>query len=78
MDAYSKISKLYEIKNITTEEFMYKIDMLQAIFGRVRESGWCDMERIKADADIQFTSKEFQESLYVGGVRLSLAASDHH
>ena len=49
---------------------MYKIDMLQAIFGRVRESGWCDMERIKADADIQFTSKEFQESLYVGGVRL--------
>ena len=36
---------------------MYKIDMFQAIFGKVREYGWWDMERIKADADIQFTSK---------------------
>ena len=35
VDAYSKIPKLYEMKNITTEEVMDKLDMLQARFVKV-------------------------------------------
>ena len=35
------------------------------------------MERIKTYDGVQFTSKEFQESLCVHGVRIALAASDH-
>ena len=45
--------------NITTEEFMEKIDMFQEIFGKVNEFGWWYMERIQTDSGIQFTSKEF-------------------
>ena len=78
VDAYSKIPKLYGMENINTEEVMDKLDMFQEIFGKVDEFGWWDMERIKTDADTQFTSKEFQEGLSVRGVRLALAAPDHH
>ena len=35
VDAYSKITKLYGMENITNEEVMDKLDMLQAIFGKV-------------------------------------------
>ena len=34
------------------------------------------MERIKIDAGTHFTSKEFQEGIYVRGVRLELEATD--
>ena len=33
--------------NITTEEFMDKLDMLQARFEKVDEFAWWDMERIQ-------------------------------
>ena len=56
---------------------MDKLDMIQAKFGKVYEFGWWDMEIIKTDAGTQFTSKEFQEGLYVHGVRLALAALYH-
>ena len=32
---------------------------------------------IQTDSGVQFTSKEFQEGLVVGGVGLELAAPDH-
>ena len=33
LDAYSNISKLYGMENVTTEEVMEKLDMFQEIFG---------------------------------------------
>ena len=65
VDAYSNISKLYGMENITTEEVMDKIDMFQEIFEKLDRFGWWDMEIIKTDAVTQFTSKEFQEGIYV-------------
>ena len=60
LDAYSSISGLYGIENSTTEEVMDKLYMFQAIFGKVDEFGWWDMERVQTGAGIQFTTKEFQ------------------
>ena len=65
------------MKNITTEEVMYKLDMFQAIFGKVDEFGWWDMEIIQTDAGKKFNSKEFQEGLSVHGVQLAFAAPYH-
>ena len=39
VDAYSNITKLYGMENITTEEVMEEIDMFQAIFRKVDEFG---------------------------------------
>ena len=58
VDAYSKIPKLYGMEKITTEEVMYKLDMLQSRFGKIDEFGWWDLEIISADAGTQFTSTE--------------------
>ena len=77
MDAYSKIPKLYGMENITTEEVMVKLDMFQAIIGKLHEFGWWDVEIIQTDAGTQFTSKKFQEGLSIRGVQLKLAAPDH-
>ena len=74
VDAYSKITKLYGMKNTTTEEVMDKLYMFQAKFGKVDEFGWWDMERIKTDAGMQFTSKEFQEGLSVREGQLASSA----
>ena len=49
-DAYSKIPNIYGMKNITTEEVMYKLDMFQSRFGKIDQFGWWDLERISADA----------------------------
>ena len=61
VDAYSKISKLYGMDNITTEEVMDKLDMFQFRFGKIDQFGWRDLERISADAGTQFTSTEFKD-----------------
>ena len=60
-DAYSKISKLYGMDKITTEEVVDKLDMFQSRFGKIDEFGWWDLERISADAGTQFTTTEFKE-----------------
>ena len=65
------------MENITTEEVVEKIDMFQARFGKVYGFGWWYMAKIQTDDDMQFTSKEFQEDIYVRGVRLALSAPDH-
>ena len=39
-DAYSKISKLYGMETITTEEIMDKLDMFQSRFGKIDKFGW--------------------------------------
>ena len=37
IDAYSKITKLYGMEKITTEEVMDRLDMFQSIFGKIDE-----------------------------------------
>ena len=61
VDAYSKISKLYVMENITTAEVMDKLDMFQSRFGKMYQFGWWDLERISADAGTKFTSMDFKE-----------------
>ena len=46
VDAYSNIPTFYGMWNITTEEFMEKLDMCQARFVKVDEFGWWDLEKI--------------------------------
>ena len=46
VDAYSKIPKLYGMKNITTAEVLDKLDMFQSRFGKIDQFGWWDLERI--------------------------------
>ena len=65
------------MENITTEEVIDKLDMFQAGFGKDDKIGCCYIEKIQTDAGTQFTSKEFWEGLYVRGVQLTLAATDH-
>ena len=65
------------MENITAEEVMYKLEKFQAIFGKVDDFGWWDMERIQTETGTKFTSKEFQEGLSVRGVRLELVALYH-
>ena len=77
VDAYSKISKLYGMENITAEEVMDNIDMFQARFGKADEFFWWDMEIIQTESYMQFTFKGFQEGLSVRGVRLASSAPDH-
>ena len=62
---------------ITTEEVMGKLDMFQAIFGRIYKFGWWDLEIISADAGAHFTFTEFQDECQTHSVRLKLADTDH-
>ena len=49
------------MEKITTEEVMNKLDMFQSVFRKIDEFGWWYLERISADAGIQFTLTEFKE-----------------
>ena len=77
VDVYSNIPNIYVTENITTEEAMDKLDMFQAIFVKVDESSWWDMEISQTDSGTQFTSKEFQEGLSVRRAKFSLSAPEH-
>ena len=57
--SYSNIPKLHGMENINTEEVMDKLDMFQAIIGKLDKFGWWHIERIQTDAGMQFTSKYF-------------------
>ena len=61
VDAYYKISKLYGMEKITTEEVMDNPDMFQSRFGKIEEFGWWDLEKNSADAGIQFNLTDFKE-----------------
>ena len=74
---YSKIPKLYGMKNTITEEVIDKLDMFQEIFGKVYDLGWWDMEIIQTDAVTQFTPREFQKGISVCWVQIALAEPDH-
>ena len=50
VDAYSKITKLYGIKNIPTEEVIDKLDMFQSILGKLYELVWWYMKIIQTEA----------------------------
>ena len=40
--AYSKISKLYGMDKIPTEQVMDKLDMFQSRYGKIDKCGWWD------------------------------------
>ena len=61
VDAYSKISKIYGMEKITTEEVMENMDIFQSRFVKIDEFGWWDLDRISADAGSQFNLTEFKE-----------------
>ena len=77
VDAHLKIPKLSGLENITIEEVMDNMDMIQSRFGKIDEFGWCDLERISADAGTQFTSTEFKEEFRTRGIHLTLSAPEH-
>ena len=52
-DAYSKVTKLYGMEIITTEEVMDKLHMFQSRFVKIDEFGWWYLEIISADAGTQ-------------------------
>ena len=56
---------------------MPNLDMFQARFIKVDQFVWCNMEIIQTGNGMQFTSKEFQESIFVHIVKLALAPPDH-
>ena len=57
---------------------MYKLEKFQSRFGKVDEFGWWDLERMKTDAGTKFNLKQFKEVMSMHGIRLTLAAPDHH
>ena len=65
------------MEKIATEKVMEKLDMFQSRFGKIKQFGWWDLERISADAGTQFTSTEFKDECQTRGVRLTLAAPEH-
>ena len=77
VDSYSKISQIYGMERITTEEVMDKLDMFQSIFEKIDKFGWWYLEIISADASTQLTSTEFQNECQTRSVHLVLAAPEH-
>ena len=65
------------MEKITTEEVMDNLDLFQYRFGKIDKFGWQDLERISADASMQFTSAEFKEECQTRRVYLTLAATEH-
>ena len=53
------------------------MDMSQSIFGKIDKFGWWELERISADAGLQFNSTEFKEESQTCGVHLMLAAPEY-
>ena len=74
VDAYLKITKLYEMEKFSTEQVMDKLDIFQSIFGKINGFGWWDFEIISGDAGSQFISMNFKEECQNSGVHLTLAA----
>ena len=77
VDDYSKFSKIYGMEKLLTEEVMDKLDMFQSRFEKIDKFGWCDLERISADAGSQFTLTEFKEECQTQGVHLRLVAPEY-
>ena len=65
------------MEKITKEEVMEKLHMFHSRFGEIDQFGWCDLERISADAGTQFTSTDFKDECQTCGFRLTLAAPEH-
>ena len=56
---------------------MDKLDMFNSRFGKIDKFGWWGLERILANAGIQFTSIEFQDECQNRGIWITLAAPDN-
>ena len=51
--------------------------MFQSRFGKIDQFGWWDLERISADAGMQFILTYFKEECHTRGFRLMLAVPEH-
>ena len=49
---------------------MENLDIFQARFGKLDEFGFWDLEPIQTNNRMQFTSKEYQEGLFLYGAQL--------
>ena len=49
------------MENITTEELMDKLDMFQAIFGKVDGFCWWNMEIIQTEDETQIPPRSFSK-----------------
>ena len=56
---------------------MDKLNMFQSRFGKIDEFRWSYLERISADAGLQFTSTEFKEECQTRGVHLEFIAPEN-
>ena len=65
------------MERITNEEVMDKLNMCQAIFGKIDEFGWWYFEIISTYAGTQLTSNEFQYECQTRSVWLVLVALEH-
>ena len=74
---HNKNTQIYCIERVSSEEVMDKLDMFQAISGKIDEFIWWDLENISSDAGTQFTSTDFQDKCQTRGVWLTLAAPEH-
>ena len=62
---------------ITTEKVIDKLDIFQAIFGKLDEFVWWYLEIVSADAGTQFTSTEFLDECQTCSVWLTLVAPEN-
>ena len=77
IDAYPKLLTLFGMENVTNKDVMDKLDMFQERFEKVDEFVWWYLEWIQTDSGTNFTSKDFQDVLYVFLLRLTWEAPDH-
>ena len=57
---------------------MDKLDMFQAIFGKIDKFGWLDLEIISSDSGTQFTSTEYQDKCQTQGIWFKLTDLGNH
>ena len=60
VDAYARYCKLYGLRDKSTEEVISAIKKFIAHHGLITQFGYIDVERLRADAGSQFTSKRFK------------------
>jgi transposase InsO family protein len=74
VDAYSRYCKIYGLRHKTTNEVVSAIQKFVADHGLINQFGYIDVDRLRADAGSQFTSKSFGKFCQSERINLSLAA----
>jgi transposase InsO family protein len=74
VDAYARYCKLYGLRDKSTDEVVSAIQKFVADHGLIAEFGYINIDRLRADAGSQFTSKAFRRFCHSEKINLSLAA----